>query len=207
MADHIAGARYRELPGDFHLGSLPGDDDDMLDEIEEFLTGHRHVVHDVDRVLSTVLFTDIVGSTEKAFELGDRRWHELLDETDNVVQRGVERFRGRVVKSTGDGHLATFDGPARGLRCAAAIRDELRRFGIELRFGLHTGEIELRGDDIGGIGVHIGARVEALAAPGEVLVSRTVVDLVAGSGLDFDERGNHTLKGVPGDWQLYSLRT
>jgi class 3 adenylate cyclase len=206
LADHIGGAQYRELPGGFHVGSLPGDDDDVLDEIEEFLTGTRHAAVDADRVLATVLFTDIVGSTQKASEVGDYRWKQTLDATDDVVNAALARFRGRLVKNTGDGHLATFDGPARGVRCAAAIRDGARRLGVELRAGLHTGEIELRGDDVGGIGVHIGARVGALAAPGEVLVSRTVVDLVAGSGLEFDSRGAHTLKGVPGDWQPFAMR-
>jgi pimeloyl-ACP methyl ester carboxylesterase len=206
LADHIEGARYREFDGDFHCGSMPGDDDDVLDEIDEFLTGTRHAAIDPDRVLSTVLFTDIVGSTEKAAELGDGRWRRLLDDTDGLVHRSVERFRGRIVKSTGDGHLATFDGPARGVRCAAAIRDGLRTMGLEIRSGLHTGEIELRRDDIGGLAVHIGARVGALAAPNEVLVSSTVKDLVVGSGIQFDERGEHELKGVPGSWRLFAVR-
>jgi class 3 adenylate cyclase len=206
LADHIAGARFREFPGDFHCGSMPGDDDDILDEIDEFLTGARHSAIDPDRVLSTVLFTDIVDSTAKASKLGDNRWHRLLDETDSMVQRSVELFRGHVVKSTGDGHLATFDGPARGVRCAAAIRDGLRTLGIELRAGLHTGEIELRRGDIGGIAVHIGARVGALAAANEVLVSSTVKDLVVGSGIEFEERGEHELKGVPGSWKLFAVK-
>jgi len=205
LAEHIAGARYAELPGDFHVGALRGDDDDLLDEVEEFLTGSRHAGADLDRVLATVLFTDIVGSTEKASQLGDHRWKQLLDTTDDVVAREVTRHGGRLVKSTGDGHLATFDGPARGVRCATAIRDGVRRYGIELRSGLHTGEIELRGEDVGGIAVHIGARVGAAAGPGEVFVSRTVVDLVAGSGLEFAERGSCTLKGVPGEWSLFSV--
>jgi pimeloyl-ACP methyl ester carboxylesterase/class 3 adenylate cyclase len=206
LAEHIAGARFREFPGEFHCGSMSGDDDDILDEIEEFLTGARHISTDMDRVLSTVLFTDIVGSTERAAELGDHRWRQLLELIDEEARRSVEDFRGRFIKSTGDGHLAIFDGPARGVRCAANIRDRIRRYGIELRSGLHTGEIELRGDDIGGIAVHIGARVSGVAGPGEVLVSRTVVDLVAGSGLKFDQRGLHTLKGVPGDWPLYVVK-
>ena len=176
----------------------------MADEVEAFLTGGRSEAT-VDRVLSTVLFSDIVGSTEQATALGDQRWRELLDRHDALVRREVESFGGRLVKSTGDGVLACFDGPGRGVRCGQRLHHTLAQVGIEVRVGLHTGEIELRGDDVGGIGVHIAARVSGLAEAGEVLVSRTVTDLVAGSGLEFDDRGEHDLKGVPGPWQLYSV--
>jgi pimeloyl-ACP methyl ester carboxylesterase len=206
MAEHIPSARLLVLPGDYHFGALPGDDDDVLDEIEEFLTGSRASAVSPDRVLKTVVFTDIVGSTEKASALGDQRWRRLLDSTDQLVQSEVARFGGQLVKSTGDGHLATFDGPARAVRCAGAVRRGVERLGIELRAGLHTGEVELRGDDVGGIAVHIGARVAALAGAGEVLCSRTVVDLVAGSGLEFEGRGPHALRGVPGEWELFAAR-
>jgi class 3 adenylate cyclase len=200
LAEHIPGARFVELPGDDHAGWYSGANE-SLDEIEEFITGHRPV-HKPDRVLATVLFTDIVGSTEQARELGDRRWREVLDTHDQLTSAEVDHFGGRLVKSTGDGVLATFDGPARAIRCASALRDTLP---VAIRAGLHTGEVELRGDDVGGIAVHIGARVAAVAGPGEVLVSRTVKDLVAGSGIDFADRGTHTLKGVADDWQLYAV--
>ena len=157
------------------------------------------------RVLATVLFTDIVGSTEKAAALGDHRWHDLLDTHHTAIRRTLSRFRGHEIKTTGDGVLATFDGPARGVRCACAIADEIRPLGIEVRAGLHTGECEVIGNDIGGIAVHIGARVAALAGASEVLVSSTVKDLVAGSGLRFGDRGNHSLKGVPGDWRIFAV--
>ena len=203
MAEHIPGARLLEQPGDDHLPWL-GDADGLLDAIEEFVTGSRHHV-DEDRILATVLFTDIVDSTRRAAEAGDRRWRELLDAHDEIGAHEVERFRGRRVKTTGDGMLAVFDGPARGVRCAEAVRDAVAELGVEIRGGLHVGECELRGDDIGGLAVHIGARVAGLARPGEILVSRTVRDLVAGSGLRFAERGEHELKGVPGDWQLFAV--
>jgi class 3 adenylate cyclase len=177
----------------------------VLDEIEEFLTGMRSGAS-VDRVLATVLFTDIVDSTATSSELGDRRWRELLDRHDAATRRQITRFRGREIKSTGDGFLATFDGPARAVDCACAIRDAARQLGIEVRSGVHTGEVELRGDDIGGIGVHIAARVAALAQPGTVWASRTVNDLVVGSGIEFEDRGEHELKGVPGAWRLYEVR-
>ena len=177
----------------------------MLGEIEEFLTGHRATA-DPERALATVLFTDVVGSTQRAVELGDQDWRDLLERHDTLVERQLERHRGRLVKSTGDGILATFDGPARAIRFATSIREALRGLDIEIRGGVHTGELELRGDDVAGIAVHIAARVEALARPGEVLVSRTVVDLVAGSGIEFDERGEHELKGVPGKWGLFAVR-
>ncbi len=205
LSQQIPGARYVELDGDEHYPYV-GDSDTVLDEIEEFVTGTRPVrEQDIDRVLATVLFTDIVGSTERASELGDRRWRDLLQRHDELVRALVERFRGRAIKSTGDGFLATFDGPARGIRCARSIADEVRDLGIEIRAGLHTGEIELVGDDIAGVGVHIGARVGASAGPNEVLVSSTVKDLVAGSGIEFADRGEHELKGVPGEWRLFAV--
>jgi class 3 adenylate cyclase len=204
LAKHMAGAKYIELPGKEHW-PWSGDQETILDEIEEFLTGVRPAA-ETDRVLATVLFTDVVASTQHAAQLGDRKWTTLLDQHDAAVLRELERHRGRKVNPTGDGLLATFDGPARAVRCAKAICSVVRTLGIEARAGLHTGEIELRGDDIGGIAVHIGQRVSALARPGEVLVSRTVTDLVAGSGLEFDDRGEHELKGVPGRFQLYAVR-
>jgi len=207
LAQHIPGAKYVELPGDDHLLQAFDQDvlDLLLDEIEEFITGARHGP-DPDRVLATVLFTDIVGSTEKAAQLGDRRWRDLLEQHNDIAHRELAHFRGREVKSTGDGVLATFDGPGRGVRCARAICDSVRALGIELRAGLHTGECELLGDDVGGIAVHIAARVAAQAGPGEVLVSSTVKDLVAGSGLEFEQRGRQALKGVPGEWELFAAR-
>ncbi len=171
---------------------------------EEFITGSRHQV-DEDRVLATVLFTDIVDSTRRAAEAGDRRWRELLDAHDEIALDEVERFRGRRVKTLGDGMLAVFEGPARGVHCAEAVRDATAELGVNIRAGLHVGECELRGDDIGGLAVHIGARIAGLAEPGEILVSRTVRDLVAGSGLRFADRGEHELKGVPERWPLYAV--
>jgi class 3 adenylate cyclase len=200
LAEHIPGARFVEFPGQDHAG-WEGDQDPGNDEIEEFITGHRPV-REPDRVLATVLFTDIVGSTERARQLGDRRWRELLDRHDDVARGELERHQGRLIKTTGDGLLATFDGPARAIRCASALCEVLP---VPIRAGLHTGEVELRGSDVGGIAVHIGARVAAAAASGEVLVSRTVKDLVAGSGIAFADRGTHTLKGIPDDWQLYAV--
>ena len=205
VAEHIDGARSVVLPGDDEL-FFAGDPDPLLDAIEEFVTG-RVPVHETDRVLATVMFTDVVGSTDHAARAGDRHWRELLNTHDAVLRSELERFRGREVKTIGDGFLATFDGPGRALRCATAIRDAVRSLGIDVRVGLHTGEIDLRGEDIGGIAVHIAQRVEASAQPGEILASRTVVDLVAGSGIAFTYRGAHQLKGVPGDWQLYALET
>jgi class 3 adenylate cyclase len=202
MAEHIPGARYVELPRADHLWWVEGDD--ILDEIETFLTGTT-TAYEPDRVLATVMFTDIVGSTTKAAELGDRRWHDLRDAHDSAVRRLLERYRGREVKTLGDGFLATFDGPGRAIRCASEVREAVRRMGLEVRAGLHTGEVELDGGDISGIAVNIGARVGAQASAGEVLVSQTVKDLVAGSGLEFDDRGEHDLKGVPGPWRLWSL--
>jgi class 3 adenylate cyclase len=203
LAEHIAGARLVELPG--ADGPLVWETPELaLDVIQEFLTGVRRAP-EPDRLLATVLFTDIVGSTQQAAQLGDRRWRELLELHDQAARRWVEAFGGRLVKSTGDGILATFDSPARAIRCAVALAEDLGGLGIQLRAGLHTGEIELRHGDVGGIGVHIAARVMAAAAPGEILVSRTVHDLVTGSGILLRDRGVHRLKGVQGEWQLLAV--
>jgi class 3 adenylate cyclase len=202
VAAHIDDARLVEIPGTDHFWWTENLEQ-ILDEAEVFLTGARSEPEQ-DRVLASVLFTDIVGSTSRAVELGDTAWSLLLNRHDELAQRQIERHGGRLVKTTGDGILATFDGPARSVRCARAISDGVRALGLELRAGVHTGEVELRGDDIAGIGVNIAARIEALAEPGEVLVSRTVTELVAGSGLQFDDRGEHDLKGVPGRWQLFA---
>ncbi|MGH2785705.1 MAG: adenylate/guanylate cyclase domain-containing protein, partial [Actinomycetota bacterium] len=177
---------------------------DSFQVIAEFLTGHQAEVAD-DRVLATVLFTDIVDSTLRAAEMGDRDWRVLLDAHDAVIRSQLARFRGREVSTAGDSFLATFDGPQRAIRCAIAIREAVRGLGIEVRAGLHTGECEVRGDDVGGIAVHIGARVSALSGPNEILVSGTLRDLVVGSGLVFEDRGSHELKGVPGEWRLYAV--
>ena len=203
VADHISGAKYVELPGR-NLYHFVEPWRPSFQEIYEFLTGHQAEVAD-DRVLATVLFTDIVDSTRRAAEIGDRHWHALLDAHDAVVRAQLARFRGREVNTSGDGFLAMFDGPQRAIRCAMAIRDAVQALGIEVRAGLHTGECEVRGDDIGGIAVHIGARVSALAGPNDVLVSSTLRDLVIGSGLEFEERGAHELKGVPGEWRLFAV--
>ena len=202
LAEHIPAARYVELEGTDSLFSV-GDSEAVLGEIEEFLTGTRHG-REPDRVLATVLFTDIVGSTERAAELGDSGWRSLLERHDRLVRREVDRHRGRYVKSTGDGVLATFDGPARAVRAARSIGEAVRALGLEIRAGLHTGELEVIGQDVGGLAVHIGARVMGQAGAGEVLVSSTVKDLVVGSGIDFDERGTHELKGIPGEWRLFA---
>jgi class 3 adenylate cyclase len=192
-----------ELPGEDFLFFV-GDSGPMLDAIEEFLTGNLPA-HHTDRVLATVLYTDIVGSTQFIAQVGDRRWKELLAAHDLLVQAEIEGYRGRKVKSTGDGALATFEGPGRAIRCACAIREAVRSLGIEVRAGLHSGEIESRDDDVAGMAVHIGARVAALAGPGEVLLSSTVKDLVAGSGIDFEELDEHELRGVPGSWKIYAV--
>jgi class 3 adenylate cyclase/pimeloyl-ACP methyl ester carboxylesterase len=203
-AEHIRRARYVDMPG---FGSWDAvKQDACCDVIEEFLTGQRPLVGDIDRVLATVLFTDIVDSTRRAAELGDRRWRGVLDALDARAAAEVGRFRGRVVKRTGDGMLATFDGPARAVRCARAVADVARVLGLEVRAGLHTGEIEMRGGDVSGLAVHIGARIGSLAGAGEVLVSGTVRDLVVGSGLEFDERGEHELRGIEGRWRLLVVR-
>ncbi len=204
LADHIPGARLVLLPGDETISFGP-ESAPLLDEVEEFFTGARPVA-DSERILATVMFSDIVDSTRKAAELGDRRWRDTLESIASAVGRELRRFRGRPVKTMGDGFLATFDGPARAIRCATAIRDTaLSQFGLEVRSGLHTGEIEVIGDDVGGIAVHIGARVGSSAGPGEVLVSGTVKDLVVGSGIAFEDRGERELKGVPGTWRLFAV--
>ncbi len=201
VAARIPNATAVELPGDDHWLA---DSDVFLGEIEEFLTGMRRAP-DTERVLATVLLTDIVGSTEQAADLGDRAWRDLLEMHHTLVRRELEQHRGREVNTTGDGFLATFDGPARAIRCALAIRDAVRDLGVEVRAGLHTGECELVDGKVEGIAVHLGARVASEALPGEVLVSSTVKDLVAGSGLEFTDRGEHELKGVPGTWRLYAV--
>ncbi len=203
IADRISGAKYVELPGRnvFHFVEPWRQ---SFQEIAQFLTGQQAEVAD-DRVLATVLFTDIVDSTRRAAEMGDRDWHALLDAHDAVVRSQLARFRGREVNTSGDGFLAMFDGPQRAIRCAMSIRDAVQALGIQVRAGLHTGECEVRGDDIGGIAVHIGARVSALAAPNDVLVSSTLRDLVIGSGLEFEDRGSYELKGVPGEWHLFAV--
>jgi len=203
LAEHIAGARFIEVPGDDHYFHA-GDTESMLGPVQEFLTGTREVA-DENRVLATVLFTDIVGATAHAERLGDRAWTDLLQRHHELVRQELARFRGREVDTAGDGFFATFDGPARGVRCALAIRDVVRPLGINVRAGLHTGECEQIGDKIGGIAVHIGARVMGLGGAGQVLVSRTVRDLVTGSGLRFDDYGSHSLKGVEGTWELFEV--
>jgi pimeloyl-ACP methyl ester carboxylesterase len=203
MARAIPGARYVEFPGDDHIPWV-GDAEQTLDVIEEFLTGAKRA-GEVNRVLATVLFTDIVDSTRRASEVGDRRWRTLVESHDEIVREQLSSYRGREIKTMGDGFLVTFDGPARGIRCARSIIEDVRPFGLEVRAGLHTGECELIGDDVGGMAVNIGARVGGLAAGGEVLVSRTVKDLVVGSGIEFEQRGAHELKGVPGEWELFAV--
>jgi pimeloyl-ACP methyl ester carboxylesterase len=202
VAAKIPGAKFVELPGADHWIAA-GNVDEIADEIEEFLTGTRPVP-EPDRVLATVLFTDIVGSTERAAEIGDRRWRELLSTHDAAVRRELERFRGHEVDTAGDGFLARFDGPARAVRCALSAGEAVQQLGVEIRAGIHTGECELDGPKIRGIAVHTGARIASLAGPGEVLVSQTVKDLVSGSGLVFEDRGVHALKGVPGEWRVYA---
>jgi pimeloyl-ACP methyl ester carboxylesterase len=202
MADRIPGARLVEYEGDDHV-PFTGDFGPVLDEMEEFLTGTRRP-RQLDRVLATVMFTDIVDSTKRAAEAGDRGWRDLIERHDELTRRQLERFRGREIKTLGDGFLATFDGPARGIECAAAIRDGVRPLGLEVRAGLHTGECELAGDDVRGMAVNIGARIGALAEPSEVLVSSTVKDLVVGADLEFTDRGEYELKGVPGPWRLFA---
>jgi class 3 adenylate cyclase len=203
LAEHIPGAHFVELPGT-DLVPYGGDFESLVDEIQEFVTGER-AAPEPNRALATILFTDIVGSTALAADLGDRQWRAVLEDHDAMVRREVTRHGGRYVKDTGDGLLATFDGPAQGIRCSMAMIDAARRLGLELRAGLHTGEVELRGDDVGGIAVHIGSRISALADPGEVLVSSTVKDLIVGSDIAFADRGTHTLKGVPGEWRILAV--
>src|SRR5712691_6032730 len=203
LAEHLPNARLVELPGDDHIMWYE-DVDRTLGEVQEFLTGARHAP-EPERTLATVLFTDIVDSTRTAAELGDQRWREVLEGHQRAVRDALDRFDGREVKSIGDGFLATFDGPARAIHCARAILESSEPLGIRIRAGLHTGECEVMGDDIGGMAVHIAARVSALAGPGEVLVSRTVKDLVVGSDLQFSDRGAHTLKGISDTWQLHAV--
>jgi pimeloyl-ACP methyl ester carboxylesterase len=205
LAQNIPGAKYVELCGDDHLLQALDQDvlDLLLDEVEEFITGTHHRLSEPDRVLATVMFTDMVGSTERAAELGDARWRELFQSYHAVLRKEVGAFRGRVVNTVGDGLLATFDGPARAIQCACSLRERVRPLGLQVRTGLHTGECEVIGDDISGIAVHVGARIVATAEPDEVLVSSTVKDLVAGAGLRFADRGMHSLKGVPGEWRLF----
>ena len=204
MAEHLPDARFVEQAGDFHI---PWDPTELwfLEEVEDFFVGERPRKHPSERVLATVLFTDIVGSTEQAAAMGDRVWRQVLDRHDSACAKAVGRFGGRLVKTTGDGVLATFDSPSSGVECARAIRARLTDVGVRVRAGVHTGEVELRRDDVGGIGVHIGARIAALAGPDEIWVSRTVKDLTTGSGLSLTGRGRHMLKGVPEEWELFSL--
>lgn len=203
LARHIPGARLIELPGVDHIFWI-GDGDAILDEVELFLTGRRQAA-EPERVLATVQFTDIVQSTERAAALGDRKWRDVLERFQSMVRETLREHRGREIDTAGDGFLAAFDGPARAIRCAAAVRERARAQGIDLRAGIHTGECEIIGDKLGGIAVHTGSRVASKAEPGEILVSQTVKDLVAGSGLQFAERGVHSLKGVPGEWRLYAF--
>ena len=202
LADHIEGAKFVELDsGDFNPANQP---EMFFEELAEFLTGTRPIA-ETDRVLASVLFTDIVRSTERAASVGDQRWRAVLDHHDAVVREQLRIFRGREVNTTGDGFVASFDGPARAIRCGQAIIGPTKALGIDLHVGLHAGECEARGDDLGGLAVHIAARVNALAAAGEVLVSSTVRDLVVGSGIEFEDRGKHELKGVPGSWKLFAV--
>jgi len=203
MAEQIPGATYVELAGIDHA-MFAGDTDALVDEVEEFLTGARRTT-EVDRVLATVMFTDIVDSTKRASAMGDRAWRALLDAQNDVLRRELARARGREIKTLGDGMLATFDGPARAIRCARAMTEAVRPLDVEIRVGLHTGEVELVGDDVAGIAVHIAARVGGRAEAGEVLVSGTVKDLVAGSGIAFVDRGEHVLKGIPDAWRIYEV--
>jgi class 3 adenylate cyclase/pimeloyl-ACP methyl ester carboxylesterase len=203
IAEHIQGAEFIELPGADIGGGIPASG---IADIAEFLTGERSL-GEIDRILTTVLFTDIVASTTQAASLGDQRWRSLLDRHDRAIREQLRRFRGNEINTTGDGFVASFDGPARSIRCAREIIEATAKLGIEVRVGLHTGECEVRGEDLGGLAVHIAARVGALASPGEVLVSGTVKDLVVGSGIEFGERGEHELKGVPGSWKLFAVKT
>jgi class 3 adenylate cyclase len=203
IASKVPGARYVELEGDENMFSL-GDSEALIGEIEEFLTGTRHET-EPDRMLATVLFTDICDSTRRAAEMGDRGWRFLLERHDALFRQALERHRGREVKRTGDGFLATFDGPARAIRCAASVAEAMGSLGLQIRAGLHTGELEVMDGDLGGLAVHIASRVMSAASPNEVLVSGTVKDLVVGSGIDFEDRGERELRGVPGEWRLYAV--
>jgi class 3 adenylate cyclase len=204
LAEHIPDARYVELPGEDHM-LMAGDYDAVLDEIEEMLVG-GHGTRDADRVLGTVLFTDIVDSTRSRAEMGDRRYGDVVESHDREIRRLLAIHQGREIKTLGDGFLATFDGPARAMRCALAATAAARRLGIQIRAGVHTGELAVQDGDVAGMAVNIGARISALAAPGEVLASSTVKELVVGSGLQFDDRGSYQLKGVPGRWRLFTVR-
>ena len=206
LAAHIDGAQLLELPGDFHLDGSRGGEEASLDAIEEFLTGETSD-HEVDRVLKTVLYTDVVDSTRRAAELGDRKWRELLDRHDTIHEEEIRRARGTTVKSLGDGFLAAFDGPARAIRCAQQVIERVDAIGLPLRAGLHAGECEVRDEDLAGMTLHVGARVASLAGPGEILVTGTVRDLVLGGGFEFEDRGRHTLKGVPGEWPVLAVRS
>ena len=204
LAENIAGARFVGMPGTDHSIVDSETQDFVADRIEEFITGERHV-QESDRMLATVMFTDMVGSTQRAAEMGDSRWRGLLDDWYSVVRKELSAYRGREIATAGDGLLATFDGPARAIRCACSMRDRVHELGLQIRTGLHTGECEMTRDNLVGIAVHIGARVASIALPDEVLVSSTVKDLVAGSGLKFGDRGAHTLKGVPDEWRLFTV--
>ncbi len=203
MASKIPGARYVELEGEDNMFSL-GDSEAVIGEIEEFLTGTRHD-REPDRMLATVLFTDICDSTSRAAAMGDRGWRFLLERHDALFRQALDRHRGREVKRTGDGFLATFDGPARAIRCAASVAEAMGTLGLQIRAGLHTGELEVMDGDLGGLAVHIASRVMGAAAPNEVLVSGTVKDLVVGSGIEFEDRGERELRGVPGEWRLFAV--
>ncbi|HJU09777.1 MAG TPA: adenylate/guanylate cyclase domain-containing protein, partial [Candidatus Binataceae bacterium] len=202
LVEHISGAKLVEVPGVDHFAWV-GDTDSILDEVEQFVTGTRQDAK-ADRIVATVLFVDIVNSTMHLAEKGDRSWRDLLQRFYAIMRRNISRFRGREINTTGDGMFAIFDGPARAIRCAHAMTADVRSLGIDIRSGLHSGECELAGNNVDGIAVHIGARVAATAEPGEVLVSSTVKDLVAGSGLTFSDRGSRQLKGVPGEWRLFT---
>ena len=207
LADHIPDCRHMVLDGDFHCSWRPADYDEPLRLIEEFLTGQRSVAASpADRFLATLMFNDIVRSTDRAADLGDARWREVLDHFDEVCRHEVARHRGVVVKHTGDGMLARFDSPGRAVSCALATNEQVGALGVRTRSGIHTGEVELRGSDLSGLAVHIASRVMDAAADGEVLVSRTVKDLTIGASLSFDDRGEHPLKGVPGEWSLFAAR-
>jgi class 3 adenylate cyclase len=205
LAEHIEGARYVELSGDNHY-AFYGDLEAVVDEMRSFLATLPEP-HDVGRMLAAILVTDIAGSTRRAAELGDSRWRALLDEHDAITRKQLAAFRGREIRSTGDGFLAVFDGAARAVRCAGAIRDALRPLDLRIRAGVHSGEIESRGGGVDGIAIHVATRVAETAAPGEVIVSQTVKDLTLGGGLVFDDRGVHPLKGVPGEWRMFAVET
>jgi class 3 adenylate cyclase len=204
LADQIRRATFLELPGEFHLNGAIGGEDVALDAIEEFLTGRRSG-HEIDRVLKTILYTDVVDSTRRAAEMGDRRWRELLDRHDIIRDEEIRRAKGTTVKSLGDGFLAAFDGPARAIKCAQAVVERVDAIGLPLRAGLHAGECEVRDDDLAGMTLHVGARVASLAGSGEILVTGTVRDLVLGGDFEFEDRGRHTLKGVPGEWPVLAV--